>query len=127
MVALCVYVCVYVSIQADPKKFPSGMKALGDYSNTIHTHAHAHAHAHTVHCNIECDMAGCACVDSVHSQGLKFGIYSDAGSNTCGGYPGSRGHEKQDAQSYASWVTRYMYTHPHSIAYPHIHIQRHIQ
>jgi hypothetical protein len=26
----------------------------------------------------------------VHSKGMKFGVYSDAGSLTCGGYPGSR-------------------------------------
>lgn len=26
----------------------------------------------------------------VHAKGLKFGIYSDAGSKTCAGYPGSR-------------------------------------
>jgi alpha-galactosidase len=31
-----------------------------------------------------------ALADYVHSKGLKFGIYSDAGTFTCGGYPGSR-------------------------------------
>lgn len=39
----------------------------------------------------------------IHSKGLKFGIYNCAGSKTCGGYPGSRGHEYQDAQTYANW------------------------
>ena len=29
--------------------------------------------------------------DYVHSKGLKFGIYSDAGTHTCGGRPGSKG------------------------------------
>ena len=53
-------------IQPDPKRFPSGMKALGDY---------------------------------IHSKGLKFGIYSDAGLKTCAGRPGSWGHEYQDAKS----------------------------
>lgn len=62
-------------IQADPKRFPSGMKALVDY---------------------------------VHSKGLKFGIYSDAGNKTCGGRPGSRGHEYQDALTYASWGVDYL-------------------
>ncbi|WP_210463309.1 glycoside hydrolase family 27 protein [Rufibacter roseolus] len=62
-------------IHADPKRFPSGMKALADY---------------------------------VHSKGLKLGIYSDAGSQTCGGRPGSRGYEFQDAQMYAKWGIDYL-------------------
>lgn len=41
--------------------------------------------------------------DYVHSKGLKFGIYNCAGSLTCGGYPGTRGFEYQDAKLYASW------------------------
>lgn len=59
----------------DPKKFPSGMKALADY---------------------------------VHAKGLKLGIYSCAGEKTCGGYPGSWGHEFQDARSFASWGIDYL-------------------
>jgi alpha-galactosidase len=62
-------------IHPDPKRFPSGMKALADY---------------------------------VHSKGLKLGIYSDAGSQTCGGRPGSRGFEFQDAMSYAQWGIDYL-------------------
>jgi len=58
------------TIIADPVRFPSGMKSLGDY---------------------------------IHSKGLKFGIYSDAGTATCQGRPGSRGYEFQDALTYASW------------------------
>jgi alpha-galactosidase len=46
--------------------------------------------------------------DYIHSKGLKFGIYSDAGSKTCGGRPGSRGHEYQDAITYASWGVDYL-------------------
>lgn len=42
-----------------------------------------------------------ALADYIHSKGLKFGIYSCAGRLTCGGRPGSRGHEYQDALSYA--------------------------
>ena len=42
-----------------------------------------------------------ALADYIHSKGLKFGIYSDAGWQTCGGRPGSRGREYQDAQRYA--------------------------
>jgi alpha-galactosidase len=62
-------------IHEDPKRFPSGMKALADY---------------------------------IHSKGLKMGIYSDAGSQTCGGRPGSRGFEFQDAKTYASWGIDYL-------------------
>ncbi len=57
-------------IVADPKKFPGGMKALGDY---------------------------------LHEKGFKFGIHNCAGTKTCAGYPGGRGHEFQDALTYASW------------------------
>ena len=49
-----------------------------------------------------------ALVDYVHSKGLKFGIYSDAGWETCGGRPGSRGREFQDAQTYAKWGVDYL-------------------
>lgn len=62
-------------IQADPKHFPHGIKALADY---------------------------------VHSRGLKLGIYSDAGSETCAGRPGSLGHEYQDALQYARWEVDYL-------------------
>lgn len=49
-----------------------------------------------------------ALADYVHSKGLKFGIYSDAGTQTCGGKPGSLGHEYQDAITYASWGVDYL-------------------
>ena len=62
-------------MQADPQKFPSGIRALADY---------------------------------IHSKGLKFGIYSDAGRMTCGKRPGSQGHEYQDAIQYARWGVDYL-------------------
>lgn len=46
--------------------------------------------------------------DYVHSKGLKFGIYSCAGTKTCQGRPGSRGYEFQDARTYASWGVDYL-------------------
>ena len=46
--------------------------------------------------------------DYIHSKGLKFGIYSCAGDKTCGGKPGSRGHEYQDAFTYAQWGVDYL-------------------
>src|SRR6185437_14201931 len=44
----------------------------------------------------------------VHSLGLKLGIYEDAGTATCAGYPGSLGHESTDANSFASWGVDYL-------------------
>ncbi|XOV91564.1 MAG: glycoside hydrolase family 27 protein [Bacteroidota bacterium] len=44
-----------------------------------------------------------ALADYVHSKGLKFGIYSDAGTMTCGEMPGSYGYEEKDARQYAEW------------------------
>ena len=41
--------------------------------------------------------------DQLHELGLGFGMYSDAGSMTCGRYEGSLGHEEIDAQTFASW------------------------
>lgn len=49
-----------------------------------------------------------ALADYIHSKGLKFGIYSDAGTLTCQGRPGSRGYEFQDARTYASWEVDYL-------------------
>ncbi|XP_030621324.1 alpha-galactosidase A [Chanos chanos] len=57
-------------LQADPKRFPSGIKKLADY---------------------------------IHSKGLKLGIYADVGTKTCAGYPGSLGHYKTDAKTFAEW------------------------
>jgi alpha-galactosidase len=44
-----------------------------------------------------------ALADYVHSKGLKFGLYTCAGRKTCQERPGSRGHEFQDALTYARW------------------------
>jgi alpha-galactosidase len=70
------------NLRAHPTKFPSGMKALGDY---------------------------------IHGKGLKFGIYEVPNEKTCaqtsGGFPGStgsKGHEIQDANTFASWGVDYV-------------------
>jgi alpha-galactosidase len=49
-----------------------------------------------------------ALADYVHSKGLKFGLYSDAGTLTCAKRPGSIGHEYQDALQYAKWGVDYL-------------------
>ncbi|WP_123747142.1 glycoside hydrolase family 27 protein [Saccharothrix texasensis] len=70
------------NLRAHPTKFPSGMKALGDY---------------------------------IHGKGLKFGIYQAPNEKTCAqgvgthpGSTGSKGHEVQDARSFASWGVDYL-------------------
>ncbi|WTG86686.1 NPCBM/NEW2 domain-containing protein [Kitasatospora sp. NBC_01560] len=51
-----------------------------------------------------------ALADYVHGKGLKFGIYSSAGTKTCDvkGFPGGLGHEQQDARLWASWGVDYL-------------------
>jgi alpha-galactosidase len=49
-----------------------------------------------------------ALADYVHSKGLKLGIYSSPGAQTCAHYEGSLGHELQDAQTYAAWGIDYL-------------------
>ena len=56
--------------------------------------------------------------DYVHSNGLKFGMYSCVGTLTCAGFPGSLDHEFIDAKSFAEWGVDYLKYdycfHPHS-------------
>ncbi|KAK8795538.1 hypothetical protein WA158_000195 [Blastocystis sp. Blastoise] len=49
-----------------------------------------------------------ALADYVHSKGLKFGLYSDAGLTTCAGRPGSLNYEEIDANTYAEWGVDYL-------------------
>ncbi len=49
-----------------------------------------------------------ALADYVHSKGLKIGIYSSPGDETCAHYAGSLGHEQQDADTYAKWGFDYL-------------------
>ncbi|RSD10701.1 carbohydrate-binding protein [Amycolatopsis eburnea] len=51
-----------------------------------------------------------ALADYVHGKGLKFGIYTSAGTKTCNtaGFPGALGHEQQDANLFASWGVDYL-------------------
>ena len=46
--------------------------------------------------------------DYVHSKGLKFGIYTDAGRRTCQGRPGTYGSEEIDARTFAEWGVDYV-------------------
>ena len=49
-----------------------------------------------------------AVADYVHARGFKLGIYADAGTATCAGYPGSLGHEALDARTFAEWGVDYL-------------------
>jgi alpha-galactosidase len=49
-----------------------------------------------------------ALADHVHGLGLKLGIYGDAGTKTCAGFPGSLGKEQLDADTWASWGIDYL-------------------
>jgi alpha-galactosidase len=51
-------------------------------------------------------MSGTA--DKVHALGLKYGMYSSAGTMTCGRYPGSLGYEAIDAATFAEWGVDYL-------------------
>ncbi len=69
-------------LRANPATFPDGMRALADY---------------------------------LHARGLWFGLYAAPGEQTCaqrsGAYPGrtgSRGHERQDADTFAGWGVDYL-------------------
>jgi len=53
--------------------------------------------------------------DAIHKMGLKFGIYEDSGSETCGRFAGSgqpqgggKDHFVQDARLFASWGVDYL-------------------
>jgi len=49
-----------------------------------------------------------ALADYVHSRGLRFGIYTDAGRRTCEGRPGSYRSYETDTRSYAEWGVDYV-------------------
>jgi alpha-galactosidase len=49
-----------------------------------------------------------ALADYVHSKGLKLGIYSSPGDQTCARFEGTLGHEQQDANTYAAWGIDYL-------------------
>jgi alpha-galactosidase len=88
----------------------SGMKAAGYQYINIDDCWHGERDARGfISANREHFPSGMkALSDYVHSKGLKLGIYSDAGWKTCGGKPGSRGYEYQDALTYAEWGIDYL-------------------
>ena len=49
-----------------------------------------------------------ALVDRIHALGLRFGIYTDAGTKTCQDLPASLGYEFRDARRFAEWGVDYV-------------------
>jgi hypothetical protein len=49
-----------------------------------------------------------ALADYVNARGLSLGAYTDRGTTTCEGRPGAKGHEAQDAATWASWGVRWL-------------------
>ena len=43
-------------------------------------------------------------IDHIHALGMRFGLYTAIGMETCSKYAASCGHEAIDAQQYADWV-----------------------
>jgi alpha-galactosidase len=47
--------------------------------------------------------------DFIHKKGLKYALYTDAGTRTCSGaMPGTKGHEFDDMRQFAEWRTDYI-------------------
>ncbi len=61
--------------------------------------------------------------DYIHSKGLKFGIYSCVGVETCGGLPGSFDHEYEDARQFAEWGVDYL---KYDYCYKPFHVPGHV-
>jgi alpha-galactosidase len=58
------------------KRYPSGLRGLGDY---------------------------------IHKKGLKYALYTDAGTRTCSkAMPGTKGHELEDMRAFAEWRADYI-------------------
>lgn len=103
----------------DPKRFPSGIKALADYVSacwgplgiSVSPCHHGGRTGKEWRTLVPGRGLGSLCLllaallsSQVHSRGLKLGIYGDLGVFTCGGYPGTMLEDvQQDAQTFAAW------------------------
>eukprot|EP01084_Bolivina_argentea_P189707 326186_1 len=68
-------------------------------------------------------------VDYIHSLGLKAGIYTDVGPETCAGYEGSYNHEVIDAKTFADWGIDFIEEdschHPTNYSYEELYTRMH--
>ncbi|MCJ7484777.1 MAG: hypothetical protein MUQ25_01240, partial [Candidatus Aminicenantes bacterium] len=47
--------------------------------------------------------------DTIHKKGLKYALYTDAGSKTCStAMPGTKGYEFEDMRAFADWRADYI-------------------
>ena len=53
-----------------------------------------------------------AVADFIHSLGMKSGLYTAKGPNTCAGFAASCQHEALDALQWASWGIDYVCSRP---------------
>ncbi|MGB9764443.1 MAG: glycoside hydrolase family 27 protein [Candidatus Saccharicenans sp.] len=73
---ICFYRANDGKLTTNPERYPSGLRALGDY---------------------------------IHPRGLKYALYTDAGTHTCSkAMPGTKGHEFEDMRQFAEWRCDYL-------------------
>lgn len=87
---------------ADPVKFPGGMKAVADalHADGMHFGICKHLPPTT-----EDNAATATCLNAFAAlQWLSATVDTDRGTQTCGGRPGSEGHEIQDSKTFADWL-----------------------
>ena len=83
----------------DPKRFPSGMKNLGDCTPLPPPASRCLCGAPPV----LSPRSKARSVADYHSKGAKYALYTAESPTTCGGYPASANHEMLDAQTFADW------------------------
>jgi len=88
----------------------TGLAAVGyKYVNVDDCWAYSRNSSNVIQADPTTFPSGMAALASyVHSKGLLFGLYSDAGTKTCAGRPGSLGYETTDADTYAIWQVDYL-------------------
>jgi alpha-galactosidase len=73
---ICFYRGVDGKLASNLRRYPSGLRSLGDY---------------------------------IHQRGLKYALYTDAGTHTCSkAMPGTEDHEFEDMAAFAEWRTDYL-------------------
>jgi alpha-galactosidase len=77
------------SLVPDPVKWPNGIAAV---ATEIHGMGLKIGGLSDTHCFVIELLLKCV-----------VGLYGDSGTGTCSGYPGSQGHEAQDAKTLAGW------------------------
>ena len=98
-------------------RFPSGIAALADYVHgkgkvpapRIGVQLRSGSAPFSVLCSAK--ASGWGLLSTMHTAGLKLGIYTDSGSKTCAKYSGSLGFEEEDAAQIAAWGVDFLKVH----------------